>query len=57
MGHTTHTCASTDRLNDTKLKAAIVAGLAEFKNPYSTGNAAVVDAATCKKWTNCSRSF
>ena len=46
MGHGTHTCASADRLNDTKLKEAIVAGLADFKNPYSTGNAAVVDAAT-----------
>ena len=46
MGHSTHTCASTDRLNDTKLKAAIVAGLADFKNPYSTSSAAVVDAAT-----------
>ena len=31
MGHGTHTCASADRLNDTKLKEAIVAGLADFK--------------------------
>jgi len=46
MGHGTHTCAIADRLNDTKLKAAIVAGLSDFKNPYSTSSAAVVDSAT-----------
>ena len=45
MGHSSHTCASADRLNDTKLKAAIVSGLSDLKNPYSTKNAAVVDAA------------
>ena len=48
MGHGTHTCASADRLNDTKLKEAIIKGLEQFKNPYSTGAAAVVDASTPK---------
>ena len=46
MGHSSHTCESKEILNDSKLKAAIVAGLSDFKNPYSTKNAAVVDAAT-----------
>ena len=46
MGHSTNTCAIADRLDDAKLKASIVAGLSDFKNPYSTSTAAVVDSGT-----------
>ena len=50
MGHSTHQCQH--RTDDTKLKEAIIAGTANFKNPYTPSAKAVVDTGVASGATN-----